>query len=110
MQRDVFVKRVLEMEELGGHEEAIRATLATLKERLAENEPNNLASQIPGDLTNPLRGEGGREGFTLAEFYRRVAEKVGIDESLAIRHARAVALVLQEAVTTGEMDNVRGQL
>ncbi|CAA9467205.1 MAG: hypothetical protein AVDCRST_MAG25-1676 [uncultured Rubrobacteraceae bacterium] len=113
MQRDVFVKRVLEMGELGGHEEAekaIRATLATLKERLAGNEPNNLASQIPGDLADPLRGEGGREGFALAEFYRRVAEKEGVDESQAIRHARAVALVLQEAVTTGEMDDVRGQL
>lgn len=113
MQRDEFIAKVVKTGEFGGHEEAeaaIEATFATLRERLAGNEPNNLASQIPGDLGEPLRGEGGREGFALAEFYRRVAEKGNVDESQAIRHARAVALVLQEAVTTGEMDDVRGQL
>ena len=113
MQRDEFVKRVREIGELDSREEAeaaIKATFATLKERLAGNEPNNLAAQIPGDLAEPLQGEGGREDFALAEFYRRVAEKEGIDESRAIRQSRAVALVLQEAITTGEMDDVRGQL
>lgn len=98
---------------LVGREEAegaIGATFATLRERLAGNEPNNLASQIPGDLAEPLQGEGGREGVALSEFYRRVAGKEGVDEGQATRHARAVALVLQEAVTTGEMDNARGQL
>ena len=113
MQRDEFVKRVVEIGELDSREEAegtIKATLATLKQRLAGNEPNNLAAQIPGDLAEPLRGEGGREGFSLAEFYRRVAEKGGIDESRAVRGARAVALVLQDSITTGEMDDVRGQL
>ena len=113
MQRDEFVKRVVEIGEMGERSEAeaaIRATFGTLRERLAGNEPNNLAAQIPGDLAEPLRGEGGREGFALADFYRRVAEKEGVGEPEAIRHARAVALVLQEAITTGEMDDVRGQL
>jgi uncharacterized protein (DUF2267 family) len=113
LKRDEFVKRMQEMGELGSREEAeraIRATLETLKQRLAGNEPDNLAAQLTEDLANPLRGEGGREGFALAEFHRRVAEKEGVDESRAIRHARAVALVLQEVVTTGEMDDVRHQL
>ena len=113
MKRDEFVKRVQEIGELGVREEAeraIKATLGTLKQRLAGYEPDNLAAQLPEDLADPLRGEGGREGFALAEFYLRVAEKEDVDESQAIRHARAVALVLQEAVTTGEMDDVRHQL
>ena len=113
LKRDEFVKRVQEIGELGSREEAeraIKATLGTLKQRLAGYEPDNLAAQLPEDLADPLRGEGGREGFALAEFYRRVAEKEDVDESRAIRHARAVALVLQEAVTTGEMDDVRHQL
>jgi uncharacterized protein (DUF2267 family) len=113
LKRDEFIKRVQELGELGSREEAERATkatLETLKQRLAGYEPDNLAAQLPEDLADPLRGEGGREGFALAEFYRRVAEKEGVDESQAIRHARAVALVLQEAVTTGEMDDVRHQL
>jgi uncharacterized protein (DUF2267 family) len=113
LKRDEFVKRVQEIGELGSREEAeqaIKATLETLKQRLAGYEPDNLAAQLPEDLADPLRGEGGREGFTLAEFYRRVAETEGVDEPQAIRHARAVALVLQESVTTGEMDDVRHQL
>ena len=113
MKRDKFVKRVQEIGELVSREEAeraVKATLETLKQRLAGYEPDNLAAQLPEDLADPLRGEGGREGFALAEFYRRVAEKEDVDESQAIRHARAVALVLQEAVTTGEMDDVRHQL
>ena len=113
MKRDEFVKRVQEIGELRSREEAdraIKATLGTLKQRLAGYEPDNLAAQLPEDLADPLRGEGGREGFALAEFYLRVAEKEDVDESQAIRHARAVALVLQEAVTTGEMDDVRHQL
>ncbi len=112
MRRDEFVARVREIGELRSNSEAERAigaTLGTLKEKLAGNEPDNLAAQLPGDLDEPLRGEGGREDFALAEFYRRVGEKEGVEEPLAIRHARAVALVLQEAVTTGEMDDVRTQ-
>jgi uncharacterized protein (DUF2267 family) len=113
LKRDEFVKRVQDVGELDSREEAeraIKATLGTLKQRLAGNEPDNLAAQLPEDLADPLRGEGGRESFALAEFYRRVAETEGVDESQAIRRARAVALVLQEAVTTGEMDDVRHQL
>ncbi|MDP8971978.1 MAG: DUF2267 domain-containing protein [Actinomycetota bacterium] len=113
MKRDRFVKRVQDIGKLDSREEAeraIRATLETLKQRLAGNEPDNLAAQLPEDIANPLRGEGGQKSFALAEFYRRVADKEGISESHAIREARAVALVLQEAVTTGEMDDVRHQL
>ena len=113
LKRDEFIKRVTEIGELQSREvaeRAIKATFETLKGRLAGNEPDNLAAQLPEDLAEPLRGEGGPEDYSLAEFYRRVAEKEGIDERAAISHARAVALVLQEAVTTGEMDDVRDQL
>jgi uncharacterized protein (DUF2267 family) len=113
LKRDEFVKRVTEIGELESRdqaERAIRATFETLKERLAGNEPDDLAAQLPNDLAAPLQGEGGREDFALAEFYRRVAEREGIEETEAIRHARAVALVLQEAVTTGEIDDIRDQL
>jgi uncharacterized protein (DUF2267 family) len=108
-----FVARVRELAELENNEEAERAilmTFETLRERLAGNEPNNLADQLPEELAEPLRGEGGRDNFSLAEFYRRVSEKEGVEEPEAIRHARAVATVLEEAVTTGEMDHIREQL
>ena len=113
MKRDEFIARVKDLAEVQTNEEAeraIRATLETLRERLAGNEPNNLADQLPPEIADPLRGEGGRDGFSLAEFYRRVADKEGVEEPEAIRHARAVATVMEEAVTTGEMDHVRDQL
>ncbi|MDQ4002971.1 MAG: DUF2267 domain-containing protein [Actinomycetota bacterium] len=113
MKHDEFVARVRELAELQTNEEAeraIRAAFETLKERLAGNEPNNLADQLPPEIAEPLRGEGGRDNFSLAEFYRQVAETEGVEEPEAIRHARAVAAVLQAAVTTGEMDHIREQL
>ena len=113
VKHDEFVARVRELAELKTNEEAeraIRATFETLKERLAGNEPNNLADQLPPEIAGPLRGEGGRDNFSLAEFYRHVAEKEGVEEPEAIRHTRAVAVVLQAAVTTGEMDHIREQL
>jgi len=72
--------------------------------------PDNLASQLPEDLADPLRGEGGRQDFSVGESYERVAQREGVGADQATQHARAVALVLQEAVTTGEVDHVRDQL
>ena len=113
MRHDEFVARVRDLAELETNEEAeraIRATFETLRDRLAGNEPNNLADQLPEEIAASLRGEGGRDSFSLTEFYRRVSEKEGVEEPEAIRHARAVATVLEEAVTTGEMDHIRDQL
>ena len=55
MRRDEFVARVREIGELGSSDEAeraIEATLQTLKERLAGNEPGNLGASSPGTSPN----------------------------------------------------------
>jgi hypothetical protein len=76
-------------------------------------------SQATSQTTSPLSPGGSCDaatgvrragGLRARRFYWRVDEKEGVDESQATRHARAVALVLQEAVTTSEMDDVRHQL
>ena len=113
MKGDEFLSNVRELGEIRtneGAEEAIRATLETLRERLAGNEPSNLADQLPGEFANYLRGEGGQDNFSLAEFYQRVAQKEGVDEQEATRHARAVATTIQASVSRGVMDDVRDQL
>ncbi len=113
VKHDEFVARVRELAELQTNEEAeraIRAAFETLKERLAGNEPSNLAAQLPEELQSSLEGTGGQEAFSVDEFYARVAQKEGGDHDEAVRHARAVATVLQTAVTGGEIDNVRSQL
>jgi uncharacterized protein (DUF2267 family) len=87
LKHDEFIARVRDLAEVQTNEEAeraTRATLETLRERLAGNEPNNLADQLPPEIADPLRGEGGRNSFSLAEFYRRVSDKEGVEEPEAI--------------------------
>jgi uncharacterized protein (DUF2267 family) len=113
MKGDEFIAEVRNLAELDSNEEAekaTRATLETLRERLAGNEPSNLAAQLPPEIALYVEGDGGRESFSVQEFYERVAEREGVGHDEAIRHARAVATVLQAAVTGGEIDNVRSQL
>ena len=113
MNADEFVNEVRSvagLEDRDSTRPAISATLATLRERLAGNEPNNLAAQLPEELAGALRGAGGQDNFSLDEFYDKVAEKEGVGREEAANHARAVGAVLQRAVTPGEMDDVRWQL
>jgi uncharacterized protein (DUF2267 family) len=113
MKGEQFFGEVPDLAELDSNEDAekaIRATLEALKERLAGNEPSNLAAQLPPEIAVFVRGDGGREAFSVQEFYERVAEKEGTNSEEAVKHARAVATVLQTAVTGGELEDVRSQL
>ena len=114
MKGEQFIAEVRNLAELDTNEDskkAIRATLETLRERLAGNEPSNLAAQLPPEVAVFVEGEGGREAFSVQEFYERVAQKEGTTNSEeAVKHARAVATVLQTAVSGGELEDVRSQL
>jgi len=114
MKGEQFIAAVRNLADLDTNEaaeKAIRATLETLKERLAGNEPSNLAAQLPSEIAPYVEGDGGREAFSVREFYERVAQKEGATSSEeAVKHARAVATVLQTAVTGGELEDVRSQL
>ena len=114
MKGEQFIAAVGDLAELDSNEDAktaVRATLETLKERLAGNEPSNLAAQLPPEIAIFVEGDGGREAFSVQEFYERVAQKEGTTNSEeAVKHARAVATVLQTAVTGGELEDVRSQL
>lgn len=89
---------------------AIRATLETLAERTAGAEAENLAAQLPEEIGKFLRGKHIVQRFSLADFFDRVTEKGGVDKPVAVHYARAVIDVLQEAVSTGEIDDLRAQL
>jgi uncharacterized protein (DUF2267 family) len=97
-----FIAEVKNLAELGSDEDAqkaTRTTLETLRERLAGEELLDLAAQLPLEIAPYVEGAGGRESFSVEEFYERVARKEGISNDEAIRHARTVATVLQTAVT-----------
>lgn len=112
MQLHEFLGRVQQHASIDSREralDAIRATFETLSERLQGGEPLDLASQLPSLLQGYVDiGEG--ERFDLEEFFRRVAEREGIDEEQAREHARAVLEVTSEAVSSGEIQDVLAQL
>lgn len=115
MQFEKFVGEVQHRARLGTQGDTMRAiyaTLATLGERLYGDEADNLAAQLPDALGAYLRLARNQETFDLDEFFERVAKRegAGVDLPQATFHARTVVSVLQEAVTPGEMDDVRTQL
>lgn len=112
MKYDQFIKHVQTTAQLNSHDEAeraTRATLETIKERIVGNEAAQLAAQLPKELEQYLQGREGQDGqyFKIQEFYQRVSEKEGVDTTVAAAHAKAVFAVLQQAVTPGEFADVR---
>lgn len=90
--------------------QAINATLETLSERLTKEQADHLAAQLPQEIGNYLRQTKNNERFDLQQFFERIAEREPADLPEAVHHARAVISVLDEAVTPGEMKDVRSQL
>ncbi len=90
---------------------AVRATLTVLGQRLAGGEPDNLAAELPDEIGRYLQEAAPRgQSFGFQEFMERVSKEEGVDMPVAVHHARAVISVLQEAVSAGEIDDVRAQL
>ena len=115
MKYDEFIAQVRHRAGLGSHaeaERATRATLETLAERLAGGEAHDLASQLPPELARYLElpDAGIAAKLTLDEFFELVSEREGVDLSAAAFHARVVIGVLTEAVSIGEIQDVRVQL
>lgn len=116
MQHDEFIGHVQHRARLssrGEAEKATKATLQTLAERLAGGAAENLASELPQHVADYLVGHHDMEvaeEMTLDEFFQRVSEREGVDLPKSIHHARAVIDVLQEAVSPGQIQNIRAQL
>jgi uncharacterized protein (DUF2267 family) len=123
MDHDSFIGEVQNRAELASRGAALgasRATLQTFGERIQEGEATNLAAQLPDELARFLEEHADTtESFDFREFVERVAERDenlgdgGIDEddlSEAALHARAVVDVLDEAVTEGQIEDLRSQL
>ena len=115
MRYDEFIGQVQHRAGLGSHaeaERATRATLETLAERLAGGEAHDLAAQLPPELARSLEAPDAGIGakLTLDEFFELVSEREGVDLPDATFHARVVIGVLTEAVSLGEIQDVRVQL
>ncbi|QBD78715.1 DUF2267 domain-containing protein [Ktedonosporobacter rubrisoli] len=93
-------------------ENAIRATLETISEHLTPEEAENFSAQLPPELASYMQQpfSGVAERFALAEFFERVSQREGIGLQAATFHARAVAAVVAEAITVGQVEHLRAQL
>jgi uncharacterized protein (DUF2267 family) len=82
-------------------ERATRATLETLKERIANDEAQELAASLPQPLRDYLQGKEGETGgsFNLQEFIARASQKEDIEPTTVAIHVRAVFTVLQNAIS-----------
>ena len=89
---------------------ATQATLQTLGERLEAGEAKDLASQLPRDLAPYLQTNEHCVKMSLDEFFHKVSGRAEADLPAAVYQARVVMEVLQEAVSAGEIADVRGQL
>lgn len=112
MKYNEFIKHVQIIAQLDSQqaaEQATRATLETIAERIVGDEASQLAAQLPHELAPCLQGYEGENGdpFSLKEFYRRVSEKAGVEPVSAAIQARAVFTVLNQAVTVGEFADVK---
>lgn len=113
MGHDEFIGKVQNYARLpsrGAAELATRAVLETLAERLSADEAKDTAAQLPQTMQAYLVCPQPSQRFGLDEFFRRVSEREGAKLPDAVYHARAVIHVLQEAVTPGQIADVRGQL
>ena len=113
MQADEFIGKVQQRARLSSRQEAedaIRAVLTTLAQRLAGGSATNLAAQLPPSVARHLRTtetQGRQIGPD--RFIEAVAEREGVEEPEAAFHTRAVFDVLEDA-THGALDKVRAQL
>ena len=114
MKHDQFIGQVQHHARLssrGEAERATRATLETLAEHLVGGEADDLDAKLPLEIGEHLRWRSWRgERFSLAEFFQRVSMREGVDLPEATFHVRAVMEVVREAVSQGEIDDVRAQL
>ncbi len=103
MEYDEFITHVQSLAQSNSREEAeraTRATLETIKERIAGDKAQELAANLPQKLSDYLRGKEGEsfESFNLQEFITRASQKENIEPTTAAMHVRAVFAVLQNAI------------
>jgi uncharacterized protein (DUF2267 family) len=111
VQYEEFLDKVQDRIGSADPDEARRAVTATLSERISGGEARDLAAQLPEELTEPIQRSGEEaEGFSFEEFLQRVGEREGVNTDSAREHASVVIMVLREAVTGGQLNDIRAQL
>jgi uncharacterized protein (DUF2267 family) len=95
-------------------DQAAKAVLAALGQRLAGGKPKDLASQLPLELQETLTAHSGEPdiGDDVEDFCRRVVEREGWNctPGEALTHAQAVFGTIATLVSAGEIEDLKSQL
>ncbi|MDN4517239.1 MULTISPECIES: DUF2267 domain-containing protein [Mycobacteriaceae] len=114
MKEHEFLAKVKERGEYADQNEARAVTasvLGVLGERLAGNEPRDLAAQLPAGIGKMVTANGDApESFGVEEFLRRIADAVGGSTETVTWDASAVLCTVAEAVTGGQLNQILSQL
>jgi uncharacterized protein (DUF2267 family) len=114
MQFDEFIDRVQERAGLHSREDAeaiTRAVLETLGERLDRKVRNGVLAQLPGELKELvlMRAQESDE-YNVEEFFNRVGARADLTYQDATERTRQVLSVLREAISDGEIQDIRESL
>lgn len=92
-------------------ERVSRIVLGLLGERLAGNEAQHVAAQLPEGLQDAVTAHAEKQvSYGAEEFLRRVAAELDTTEETAKWDASAVLTTVGEAVTGGQLNQVLTQL
>ena len=120
MQKEEFLTKVQNLGGLENEDQALKMTevfLATLGEWLYRTECQKLAAQLPKefesflfDVHNPEQSSSEVLHYPLGEFYNRVKARTNVGWEQAVEGTKAVAEVLRQAVSAGQIEDVMRQL
>lgn len=117
MQYSEFINSVIEQGGPSDPEAAKQVTqvvMADLGQRLTGDEAKGLAAQLPEELKGTVTEHVAADPVPddVDDFLRRVADHLGqgVDPEQARAQVRAVLKALSQAVSAGELDDVRSQL
>ncbi|WP_346289499.1 DUF2267 domain-containing protein [Sphaerothrix gracilis] len=93
-------------------ENFIQAAFEVLSNRIYGNEAKDLASQLPEEIGQYLRGHEDENGtyMELQTFYSRVAERAGLSPQAVPQKLRGLFSAIQLAVTPGQFDHLKVNL
>ncbi len=102
MRYEKFVETVRNRAGIGSREEAeqaVRAFMGTLGERLPRTERDGLEAQLPVEFKDMFPCERRTDRYDLEEFYNRAEARMKAGHPATLARCKAVAATLKEAVS-----------
>jgi uncharacterized protein (DUF2267 family) len=91
-------------------EQSLKLVVETLSTRLAPDEREDFASQLPAELQDVALTTNEADTYSLEEMYEQLAEIEGVNESRIETQVKAVWRALKDAISGGEIAQIRNQL